>query len=68
MRVEYMRGPSAHATPVLPAVPPARPVSKRTDRRLMLATLGIVIFTLLLFLFLRSDLISIAEELRTGIL
>jgi type VI secretion system protein ImpK len=67
MRVEYIRGPASHVAEVLPA-PTTLPVSNRTDRRLAFATLGLVIFTLLLFLFLRSDLISIAEELRTGIL
>jgi type VI secretion system protein ImpK len=68
MRVEYMRGPAGQATPVLSATPAPLPASKRTDRRLVFATLGLVIFTLLLFLFLRSGLVSIAEELRTGIL
>jgi type VI secretion system protein ImpK len=68
MRVEYTRGPADHVAAVLPAGPAALPVSKRTDRRLMFVTLSLVIFTLLLFLFLRSDLISIIEELRAGIL
>jgi type VI secretion system protein ImpK len=70
MRVEYIRGPADRIVPT--AVSPAGPVplalAKPTNRRLAFVTLGLIIFTLLLFLFLRSDLISIAEELRTAIL
>jgi type VI secretion system protein ImpK len=70
MRVEYIRGPADRIAPaaVMPATPAPLSLQKRTDHRLAFVTLGLVIFTLLLFLFLRSDLISIAEELRTGIL
>jgi type VI secretion system protein ImpK len=70
MRVEYIRGPADRIAPeaVLIAAAAPLPAAKRTDRRLAFVTLGMVIFTLLLFLFLRSDLASIAEELRTVIL
>jgi type VI secretion system protein ImpK len=70
MRAEYIRGPADRISPaaVLPAAPAPVAVVKRTDRRLAFVTLGLVIFTLLFFLFLRSDLVSIVEELRTGIL
>jgi type VI secretion system protein ImpK len=69
MRVEYIRGPADRIVPVAVSTsgPAPIPLAKRTDRRLAFVTLGLVIFTLLLFLFLRSDLLSIAEELRTGI-
>jgi type VI secretion system protein ImpK len=69
MRVEYIRGPADRIVPVgiLPPGPATVPLAQRPDHRLAFVTLGLVIFTLLLFLFLRSDLISTGEELRTGI-
>jgi type VI secretion system protein ImpK len=68
MRVEYIRGPADPVAATLPVAPVALPMPTHTDRRLVFVTLGLVIFTLILFLFLRSDLLSIVEELRAGIL
>jgi type VI secretion system protein ImpK len=71
MRVEYIRGradqisPSASLPPAT-AAPPA-PV-RRPARHLHLVTLALVIFTMVLFWILRSDLISYTEELRGRVL
>ncbi len=71
MRIEYIRGradqisPSAHL-PAAPAVTAAP--ARRADRRLPLVALGMVIFTVLLFLIFRSNLISISEDLRSRLL
>jgi len=68
MRVEYIRGRRDRLSPAaLPYAPqtvaPTKP-AKRIDTRLHFVTLGLVLFTLLLFWIFRSDLISRAEELR----
>jgi type VI secretion system protein ImpK len=71
MRIEYIRGRAAQISPsaALPpaaAAPPAP--AQRPARHLQLVTLGLVIFTIVLFWILRSDLISYTEELRGRVL
>jgi type VI secretion system protein ImpK len=67
MRVEYIRGRADQISPSanLPPAPAPVAVIKRRNSRLPLAALGLMVFTLLLFWILRSDLISKGEELRS---
>jgi type VI secretion system protein ImpK len=67
MRVEYIRGRADQISPFanLPPAPAPAAVIKRRNSRLPLATLGLMVFTLLLFWILRSDLIAKGEELRS---
>jgi type VI secretion system protein ImpK len=67
MRVEYIRGRADQISPSAGLPPAPAPVAaiKRRNARLPLATLGLMVFTLLLFWILRSDLISKGEELRS---
>jgi type VI secretion system protein ImpK len=70
MRIEYIRGRADQISPFgsLPPATPAAAPAKRTDGHFGLVTLGLLIFTLLLFWILRSDLITASEELRTKLL
>jgi type VI secretion system protein ImpK len=70
MRIEYIRGRADQISPfgnLPPASAPPTP-AKRPSGYLRWVTLGLIIFTLLLFWILRSDLISTVEELRSRIL
>jgi type VI secretion system protein ImpK len=66
MRIEYIRGPADQISPPTnsPAAPPvAQRVTKRAKTDIRLVTIGLIVFTLLLFWILRWDLISMGEEL-----
>jgi type VI secretion system protein ImpK len=70
MRVEYIRGRADQISPS-GSLPPASTIAapaKRPAGYLRFVTLGLVIFTIFLFWILRSDLISIADELRSRVL
>lgn len=69
MRIEYIRGRSDQISPagVLPPASVAAVPAKRPVSRLPLITLGLVVFTLILFWILRADLVSATEELRNRV-
>lgn len=67
MRIEYIRGRSDQISPsggIPQAAPPLAP-PVRDQHRLRLVTLGLIGFTVLLFLAFRLNLLSIGEELRS---
>lgn len=69
MRIEYIRGRADQISPfgnLPPAADPAMP-AKRPAGHLRWVMLGLILFTLLFFWILRSDLISAAEELRSRV-
>jgi len=70
MRIEYIRGRTDQLSPfgnLPPTSAPSVP-AKRAASQLRWIALGSIIFTVLLFWILRSDLISIVEELRSRVL
>ena len=66
MRVEHIRGRADQISPSASLPPASAPLAavRRRNSRLPLVTLCLIVFTLVLFLILRYDLISKGEELR----
>lgn len=66
MRIDDIRGRKARLSPSgeLPPAPPPVPPAERRHDRLRLVTLGLAVFTLLCFLVLRWDLVSMSVDLR----
>jgi len=67
MRIDYIRGPENQISPSggLPLAVAAAAQPKDRPDRLRLVTLGLVIFTFLLFWILKLNLNSVSEDLRS---
>jgi type VI secretion system protein ImpK len=70
MRIEYIRGRADQLSPYasLPAASPPPETAKRPAGYLRWVALGLVIFTLFWYWALRSNLVSMGEDLRSKVL